>query len=109
MREFEEEYRGHDSQLFSKSTTKDGHTKSPRTHIEAAYLEKRAVSYVKTNRRTGWDKEPVKTICESFRVKRQTVYDWEKKYPTARDDYTKEGMNQLLEELAPLYPGKKKP
>jgi hypothetical protein len=100
---------GRDSPLFEKPKSIAGVNKTPTTHPEAIYLERRAVSYIKTNRKTHWDKTPVKTICDAFGVERPTVYRWEKKYPTARDDYTKEGMNLLLEQLAPLYPLKKSP
>lgn len=100
---------GRDSSLFEKPKSCAGETKTPTTHPEAVYLERRAVSYVKTNRKTRWDESPVKTICDAFGVSRATYYRWEEKYPTARDDYTKEGVKLLLEELAPLYPSKKSP
>lgn len=98
---------GHDSPVFEKPKSSAGVEKTPATHPEVIYLERRAVSYVKTCRKTGWDREPVKTICDAFGITRQTYYRWEKKYPTARDDFTREGARQLIEDLAPLYQLKK--
>ena len=90
---------GHDCDLFAKpeSITK------PLAHPDQIYLERRAVSYVRTCKREGWDTAPVATICNAFDISRATYHRWEKKYPTARDDYTREGARMLIEELAPLY------
>ena len=109
VREFEVINRGYDSPLFAKPVVEsfEGERIPRKTHPEAAYLEYRAVSYVKTCRRTGWDKKPIKTITDAFGVSRTAYYNWEKKYTKARDDYTKEGMRMLLDELAPLYQKKK--
>jgi hypothetical protein len=100
---------GWDSPLFEKPKSKTGNTKTPATHPEAVVLKQWAVSYVKTNKKTGWDKTPVKTICGVFGIGRTTYYRWEKKYPNQRDDCTKEGLSIFLEQLAPLYQLKKTP
>ena len=97
--------RGHESPLFARREvdTPEGKRVPQKTSTDAAYLEKRAVSYVKTCKRTGWDKAPVKTITDAFGVSRSTYHKWVKKYPKARDDCTKEDIRDLFNVLAPLY------
>jgi hypothetical protein len=109
IREFAVIQSGWDSPLFEKPKSQTGNTKKPTTHPEAITLERWAVSYVKTNRKMGWDKTPIATVCSVFGVARSTYYRWENKYPTERDDCTKEGMSLFLEQIAPLYPQKKSP
>jgi hypothetical protein len=94
--------RGHDSPLFTKPLSASGQPKSPDTHPDKRYLQPRAVSYVKTCRRMNWNDKAVNTICEQYGVHRSTYHKWERKYPTARDDLTPEGAQQVLDALAEM-------
>lgn len=103
FRAFELINKGHDSPLFAKPLSASGNPKSPDTHPDKRYLQRRAVSYVKTCRRMKWNKKAVNTVCDRFGVDRSTYYKWQRKYPTARDDLTPEGAQQVLDWLGPRY------
>ena len=110
VREFAALHNGHDSELLAKREIETSQGKRiPRsTHPDAEYLERRAVSYFKTCKRTGLDNAPNKSIREAFGVSKTTIKNWEQKYPNVRDDFTEYELREVIEALGPIYPITKK-
>ena len=75
-----------------------------RVHSDAANRAKMfAVDYIKTCRKHGYDKKPMKTITKLYVVTDRTVRNWQKEYTDLVPGQKNKRIGEYLEMYAELY------